>query len=344
MLPVPQSSYPDGKRQTAFYRRVLESVQARPEIQSAAILFPNPIQGTNASGTFTVEGTPALKRGDRPSASIGSVSTDYFRTLGIPLIQGRLFDDRDREPAPGVAIVNVALAAKHLAGGNPIGRRLRFGDEDDDWITIVGVVGNSRNRGLDEAPSPLVYLPYHRFPLAFMSLATKSTAGPAAVSGIIRSAVKEADPELPVERIVPLNEVLRESVAEPRFRTLLLSAFASMAILLATVGLYGLISYSVAMRTREIGLRVALGALPSQIMRPILREGLVLALVGIAFGLVGAVAAGRVLANYLFGVGPTDPLTFAGVAALLLVVSLLASYIPSRRALRVDPMTALRSD
>jgi putative ABC transport system permease protein len=343
-LPLPQARYPDGKRQTAFYQRVLESVLGRQEIQSAAILFPSPIHGSNASGSLTIEGRPVTNRTERPFANIGSVSPDYFRTLAIPLLRGRLFTNQDREPAPPVAIVNSAFVRKYLPGENAIGMRVRFGDEGDDWITIVGVVGDSRNLGLDLTPSPLLYFPSDRFPLAFMSLGVRTAAPPAAVASIVRAAVRDADPELPVDRLVPLQEVLQESLAEPRFRTLLLGTFAGMALVLAAVGLYGLISYTVAQRTREIGIRVALGAQPRQVVLPILREALTLALLGVAAGLAAAAAASRLLSSFLFEVGATDPITFASVALLLLTVALAASYIPSRRALGVDPIAALRAE
>ena len=345
MLPVPQSKYPDGKRQAAFYQRVLEAIERRPEIQSAAILFPSPIEGANANGTFSIEGQPAAKRADRPFAALGSVSTNYFKTLGIPLIEGRTFTEQDREPAPAVAIVNATLARRYFPGQDPIGKRVRFGDSgDDDWITIVGVAGDSRNVGLNEPPTPLLYLPYHRFPLAFMSIAARSAAGAGVVASIVRSELKNIDPEMPLDRIVPMREVLSESVAEPRFRTLLLGAFALMAVVLAAVGVYGLISFSVTQRTREIGIRVALGAQPRQVMMPVVREGLGLALAGIAVGVAVSLGGTRLLAGFLFGVRPTDPLTYSGVALFLLGVALLATYIPSRRAVRVNPITALRTD
>jgi putative ABC transport system permease protein len=344
MLPLPGSKYPDGSRQTAFYRQLLEAVERHPEVQSAAILFPNPISGGNASGTFTIEGQPASKRTDRPFAALGSVSERYFRTLGIPLVAGRTFTDQDRDPAPAVAIVNVTLARKYLAGRNPIGARLRFDEQDDEWITIVGVVADSRNAGLRKSPTPLLYFPYHQFPLAFMSLATRSTATPGVVASAIRGEIRRLDPEMAVDKITPLRDVLRESVAEPRFRTLLLGAFAMMAVVLASVGVYGLMSYSVGQRTREIGIRVALGARGRDVMLPVLREGLTLALAGLAIGIAGSLAATRALETFLFGVTATDPLTYAIVVVLLLGVALLASYIPSRRAVRVDPITALRAE
>jgi putative ABC transport system permease protein len=343
-LPLPQSKYPDGKRQAAFYKRIADGLRSRPEVQSAAILFPSPIEGRNASATFTIEGRATSTRADRPFASIGSVSGDYFRTLGIPLIAGRTFTEQDREPAPAVVVVNATLVRTYFGGADPIGKRVRFGDTGEDWMTIVGIVGDSRNVGLHDMPLPLVYLPYHNFPLPFMAIAVRSTAPVSTIAALARAEITAADPELAVAKVEPMRDVLRESVAEPRFRTLLLVAFAGMAVVLAAVGIYGLISYSVAQRTREIGIRMALGAQSRQVMMPVLRQGLLLAFAGIAIGLAGSVVAARLLSSFLFGIEPSDPLTYALVSTLLLFVTLLATFIPSRRALRVDPLTALRAE
>ena len=345
-LPIPQSRYPDGKRQAAFYRQVLEAIERHREIQSAAILFPNPIEGRNANGTFTIEGQVGTKRADRPFTALASVSRDYFRTLGIPIMQGRAFTDRDRDPAPAVAIVNATLVRRYFAGRDPIGTRVRFGDsgKDEDWITIVGIAGDSRNVGLNEPPTPLFYLPYDTFPLAFMGIVARSAAGAGVVAAIARSELKTIDPDMPIDQIAPLQDLLYDSMAEPRFRTLLLSAFALMAVALAAVGIYGLMSFSVIQRTREIGIRVALGAQPAQVVMPVVREGLTLALGGIALGVAGSFVVTRVLTTFLFGVPPTDAKTYVAVAVLLLGVALLATYIPSRRAARVDPVSALRAE
>jgi predicted permease len=343
-LPLPQSKYPDGKRQAAFYQRVLEGLEQRPETDAAAIFFPSPIEGGNASGTFTMEGQPSSTRADRPFTSIASVSANYFRTLGIPIITGRTFTEQDRDPAPAVAMVNATFARKYFPGQSPLGKRVRFGDSGDDWITVIGVVRDSRNVGLHELPTPLLYLPYHRFPLPFMAFAIRSAAPITTISSLARAVIKNADADLPVDKIQTFGDVLKESVAEPRFRTLLFGAFALMAVILASVGVYGLVSYSVTQRTREIGIRMALGAQTRQVMLPVLREGLTLALGGIAIGLAGSLATSRALKGFLFGIDSTDPLTYCVVALLLLAVALIASYIPSRRALRVDPITALRSE
>ena len=344
-IPLPQSRYPDGKRQAAFYRRMLDAMTRRPEIQSAAILFPSPLEGRNAQGTFTIDGQPPLQRTDRPFTAIGSISGDYFHTLGIPLIQGRTFTEKDDAAAPAVAIVNTTLVHRYFAGQDPIGRRVRFGEDTTEaWITIVGVVGDSRNVGLKDPPTPLLYLPYETFPLAFMGIVTRSTAGVGAIASLARTEAKHIDPDLGIDRIVPLSDVLHESVAEPRFRTLLLGAFALIALVLAAVGIFGLMSYSVAQRTREIGIRVALGATARQVILPVVGEGLWLAMTGIVLGVLGSFAVAQLLRTFLYDVRPTDPLTYVAVGVLLLGVALVATLIPSRRAARVDPIVALRSE
>ena len=209
---------------------------------------------------------------------------------------------------------------------------------------MVGVAGDVRQLGLDKDPPPVLYIPYRQFPLPFTNLAVRSSAAEGSVAALMRAAIASADSDLPPGEIASLGAILDRSLDEPRFRSLLLGAFACAALLLAAVGVYGLISYSVAQRRREIGIRVALGAQPRQVLVPVLREGLMLAAIGAAIGLAGAFATTRLLSRFLFGIGATDPLTFAGVCLLLLAVALLATYIPSRRALRIDPIAALRAD
>ncbi len=342
-LPLPQAKYTDGKAQAAFYQRVLEGLATRGEIEMAAVAFPDPLAGANASGSFSIEGRPTANRSDRARANLAGISPAYLRVMGISLISGRHFTEQDREPAPIPIIVNAALARRYWPGEDAIGKRIRFDDEEDEWMTVVGIAADSRNRGLDTEPQPLMYLPYHAFTLPFMSVVARSRGGTAAVASAVRAEVRRIDPDLPVDAARPVDEIVRDSVAEPRFRAMLLGFFAGAALMLAAIGVYGLISYSVAQRTREIGIRVALGAQADQVIWPIVREGMTLALIGVGLGLAGALAATKILAAFLFGIEATDPLTFAAVAALLLVVALAASYIPSRRALRVDPLTALRT-
>jgi putative ABC transport system permease protein len=345
MVPLPQARYVDDDRQADAYQRILEGVQQHGGIQSAALVFPSPLDGASAAGRFAIEGRPdSESRGDRPFAALAAVSGDYFRTVGIPLMAGRPFAGNDRPPATTVVIVNALLARKYFNGEDPLGRRIRFGPPGQPWITIVGVVGDTRNMGVEQDPSPVIYIPYRHFTLPFMSVVVRGAGGAAAAGSAIRESVRRVDAELAVDDVLPMRSVVSESLAAARFGTLLVGAFALTAIVLAAVGLYGLISYSVAQRTREIGIRVALGARPRQVMGSVIREGMGLAGAGVVLGLAGALAATRLIASYLFGVGATDPLTFTGGALLLLGIAWLASYLPSRRALRVDPLTALRAE
>ncbi len=344
-LTIPLQRYPKGADQTRLYRRLLEGLSERPELQAFGVGFPGPFHASNASASFYIEGRSSSGRADRPFAHLATVSGGYFPAMGIPLLSGRTFEDRDVEKAPPVAIVNALLARKYWPGENPIGKHLRFENKSDDpWFTVIGVVGDARQLGLREEMPALLYLPYEQFALPFTSVVVRSSLPSAAVGSLLKAQLSAIDPDLPFGDISSLESVVSESVQEPRFRAMLIGVFALLALILAAVGVYGLISYTVTQRTREIGIRVALGAAPRQVLLPVVREGMVLALAGIAIGLAGAFAAARALTAFLFGVGVSDPLTFSGVALLLLAVALLASYIPSRRALKVDPIVALRAE
>jgi putative ABC transport system permease protein len=344
-LMVPQSRYPTGAAQSELYRRVLEGIRAHPEIQAAGVGFPRPLRGSRAAGTFYIEGRPSDNPADRASANIGSVSGGYFAAMGVPLIAGRTFRDSDVRDAPDVAIVNATLARKYWPGENVVGRRLRFDNSPEHpWRTIVGVAGDVRQLALQEAAPPILYIPYAQFPLPFTDVALRSTAPQSTIASLVRARLREIDPDLPAGDVTTLDAVLGQAVAQPRFRAALIGAFAALALVLAAVGLFGLISYSVTQRTREIGIRVALGARPGQVLRALMREGLLIAAIGTAIGLGGALAAGRLLASFLFGVQATDAITLAAVAVILLAVAALATYVPARRALRVDPIAALRAE
>jgi putative ABC transport system permease protein len=273
------------------------------------------------------------------------VTPGYFMTMGIPLLAGRTFSEADGPDAPQVAIVSVALAKKYWSGENPVGKRLRFErDPKAPWFTVVGLVGDVRQLGLEKSAPPLLFFPYQQFPIPFTQVAVRSTLPVSAVTSLLRGQLASIDRDLPFGEIVTLDAVVDRSMEQPRFRTLLIGLFALLALVLAAIGVYGLISYTVAQRTREIGIRMALGAHPGQVLGPMMREGLVLAGLGIAIGMAGSLAMARLLSTFLFGIGATDPATFAAAAALLVVVALAASYIPSRRALKVDPLTALRAE
>jgi putative ABC transport system permease protein len=342
---LPQSRYPTAAAQIDVYRRVLEGLAGQPGIEAVGVGFPGPLRGGNASGAFTIERHDATGGAERPFANLGAVSGGFFAAMGIPLVAGRTFTAADSADAPAVAIVSTGLARKYWPGQDALGRRLRFDDDPGvPWSTVVGVVGDVRQLGLHQDPPPILYMPYQQFPLPFTNIAVRSAAPIGTIAALVRSALSAIDQDLPPGEAVTVQRLLDLSIAQPRFQTMLLATFALIALLLAAVGVYGLISYSVAQRTREIGIRVALGAQPHQVLAQIMKEGLVLTLLGVGLGLIGALAAARVIATFLFGVGAADPLTFAAVSAILLAVACLASYIPSRRALAVDPIRALRTE
>lgn len=344
-LMLPETRYPKGADQARLYRRLLDGLSGHSELQAVAVGFPGPFHGDNASASFMLEGQNGGARADRPHANVGAVSGGYFAAMGIPRIAGRSFNDRDVDGAPPVAIVNVALARRYWPGQDPIGKRLKFDDDPKTpWTTVVGLVGDTRQLGLKDAPPPLLYIPYEQFTLPFTTVAVRSAVPYNAVVSVLKAQLAGVDPDLAFGDINPLEAEVRNSIAEARFRAMIIGLFAVLALALAAVGVYGLISYTVTQRTREIGIRLALGASGSQVLATIGREGLVPALAGIVVGLAAAAVGTRALSAFLFGVGTFDPVTFAGVALLLIGVAAAATYIPSRRALTVDPVVALRTE
>jgi putative ABC transport system permease protein len=343
-LIVPQARYPSAASQIDLYRRLLERLAERADIQSAGIGFPGPLRGSSAAGAFYIESRSEAPE-DRPFANLASVSAGYLPALGVPLLEGRPFADTDRAESPEVAIVSRALARKYWPGESAVGRRVRFDNaEGTPWRTIVGVVDDVKQLGLDSDAPPIMFIPYTQFSLPFTNVAVRSATPSSAVAATIRSELAAIDPDLAGGEMTTLQGVLDRSLAEPRFRTYVLSAFAATALLLAAVGVFGLVSYSVAQRRREIGIRLALGATPGRVLAPMMREGLVLAVLGIGAGLAGALAGARLIATFLYGIEATDPLTFGAVALTLLVVASLATYVPARRSLSVDPIAVLRVD
>jgi predicted permease len=299
---------------------------------------------------FNVPGEPLAPGQSLPLAVETTVSSGYFRTLGIPLLRGRLFGDSDRNRTDEILIINDALARRYFPARDPVGQRIQTGDPDPKapWETIVGVVGDVKYSGLDAAPQPTLYKPYFEAGWTSWSremfIVVRTNADPKAVASTLRSAVQSSDGNLPVTDIHTMNDLLSKSVAQPRFRTLLLGIFAAVALLLAVVGIFGVMSYLVERRTQEIGVRMALGASRGNVLRMILGEGLRVVLIGIGLGLIEALVLGRLVKSLLFGVQPTDPLTFFSAAVLLTLVALAACYIPALRATRVDPMIALRHE
>ncbi|HYP00238.1 MAG TPA: FtsX-like permease family protein, partial [Pyrinomonadaceae bacterium] len=280
-----------------------------------------------------------------PDAEARTVSPGYFRTLQIPLKSGRLLDERDNEQAPRAAVISESLARKYFPGEDPVGKRITFGDprnSDVQWMNVVGIVGDVRQSGLDEEPYAQVYRSYRQVPRRGLTVVVRTAGAPLGSLDVLRSQIRALDPQQPLYNVRTVEQVLNESIARPRFNMLLITILAAVALVLATVGIYGVISYMVTQRTHEIGIRMALGARPRDVFGMVLRQGLLIAVLGMGSGLVAAFAVTRLLASLLYDVRPTDVVTFAGVSALLTVVVLLACYIPARRATKVDPMIALR--
>ena len=345
-VPLPQARY-DNAAQRRFYTQLFERLRGDPVTERSALCFPTPFGGANAAGGYTVEGAPPLARADRAVAQLGAVTPGYFQTMGIPLLRGRDVSLNDTHDRPNVALINQTMADREWPGQDPVGKRVAIGGDPADpqsWITVVGVVGNSQRADLQAGPEPTLYLPHSQFTLPYMGVVVRSNTGEAAIANAVRAAVRSLDTELPIEEVETLERILERVTGQPRFRALLIASFASAALLLAAVGLYGLISYTVAQRAPEIGVRLALGATPTQVGREVLGQGMLLAGAGVLLGLGAAVAATRLLEGLLFSISATDARVYSGLAALLLVIAALACYVPARRAMRVDPMTALRSE
>jgi putative ABC transport system permease protein len=269
------------------------------------------------------------------------VNPRYFHAMQIPLRKGRFFSEQDAQGAPAVLLINEALARRYWPGQNPIGKRIGNG-RPDGWMSVVGVVGDIHHMNLAAPPDPEIFFPFAQRPQTDMKLTMRTSSDPMRFVPLLRQSVKELDREQPVSSIASLEQARSDSLSTNRFSALLLGIFAAVALLLATLGIYGVISFSVEQRRHDIGIRMALGALRSDVLRMVVGQGIILTIIGIGSGLIAAFALMRVLDSLLFGVKATDPLIFFGVAILFALIAVLASYIPARRATRVDPMVALR--
>ncbi len=341
---IPETKY-NSERQDQFYRELVSRVQGLPGVRSASSIIPLPLTGDMFRISFEIDGRPVAK-GDQPSADFFAVSDDYFKTMGIPVLKGRPFTQRDNASGPGTIIVNQEFARKYFPDQDPIGKRLKPGisttEKEPDWREIVGVVGDVRNRNLSSELRPGYFVPQAQVPFNQMTLVVRTTGDPKTLTTAVENEVHGMDREVPVFNVKTMEEYISATVAAPRFNATLLVIFASVALVLTIVGLYGVMSYSVAQRTNEIGIRMALGAQTGDVLRLIVSQGFKLVLVGLGIGLVGAFALTRVISSLLFGVTTKDPITFAAVAILLALVALVACYIPARRATRLDPLSALR--
>ena len=325
--------------QRKFYMGVLERLRANPITAQSAMLFPFPFGGGNAQAGFQVVGQPQKPPQQRVSAELNSISPGYLSASGLRLIQGRDFNTGDGPDSPPVALVNEA-ALTEFGGKNPIGEHIDLGSP----VTVVGVVSNARRRSLDTPPRPAVYLPYTQFVLPYMGAIVRSEQGASAVAAAVKAAVRQIDPDLPIGDVKTMQQIIEESTGEPRFRSFLIASFAALALLLAAVGVYGLISFTVTQRVPEIGVRLALGASPREMFKQVIVQGLKLAAAGVVIGLLAAGAATTLLRRLLFNTSATEPAVYIALPVLLMVIAVLACYVPARRAMRVDPMTALRSE
>ncbi|HEY6186742.1 MAG TPA: ABC transporter permease [Pyrinomonadaceae bacterium] len=343
-IALPQTRYPDKSQAALFQEQLLERINALPGVTSAASVSILPLSGGNSCDGVMIEGRPPANPSDVPCVEVRDSSPDYFRTMGIPLIRGRGFDEHDRMDAPAVVVVNESFARRLFPGEDPIGKRIDHSAPGVTpvWREIVGVVGDIRHFGLDTEPRPEFYEPQMQAPGWGTALVVRSDSDPASLAAAIRGQLHAMDKDLPIYNLKSMRELVSESVAEPRFRTLLLATFAAVALLLSATGLYGVMNYWVTQRTREIGVRMALGAQGGDVLRMVVGQGMALAGAGVAVGLIASYGLTRVINSLLFGVTATDPLTFTVVPLLLCAVAFVASYIPARRATRVDPMVALR--
>jgi putative ABC transport system permease protein len=343
-MSLPRTAYPENAQRANFYEQLVARASALPGVTSAAAINFVPMsRGGTTSSSFRVDGQPAPPPDRRPYADHLVVTPGYFEAAGTPVVRGRGFTPADDERAPLVCIVNEALARRHFPGEDAVGQRLVISEKDGPW-EIVGVAANVKNEDMDEEAELAFYRPLRQDPWYTLSLVVRAGEGATAtgLTPAVRGEVKALDAALPVYNVRTMSEVVEEAVSPKRLTMLLLAFFALGALVLAAVGLYAVMSYAVAQRRHEIGIRLALGAQGGDILRLVLSQGLVLTLIGLVLGLVGALMLTRLMASILYGVSATDPLVFGGVALVLALSALLACYLPARRATKVDPMIALR--
>jgi putative ABC transport system permease protein len=344
---LPQSRYGTDQSCITFFQQLLARVSAVPGIRSASMESFPPLTGLGAATGVHILSQPSLALSDLPVANVRVIGPNYFATMSVPLRAGRIFNTQELAEEKHVAIINQAFAEKYLHGVNPLGQKAVIymksdAESESQPSEIVGVVGDVHQLGLDAAPEPTIYWPHPELVMSGMTILVRTSNDPLALLSTIRNQLQQLDRELPMSAVATMDQLLADSLSRARFTMLLLGIFALVALVLAAVGVYGLIAYSVTQRTQELGIRMAIGAQRRDVLRLVLEQGTRLTLLGVAIGVLAALALSRLLGGLLFGVSATDPLTFAGVAGLLAVVALLACFVPARRATRVDPMVALR--
>jgi putative ABC transport system permease protein len=346
---LPTAAYREEPKRAAFYERAIERIGALPGVTTVGAISYLPLSGSSFGFTFTIEGDAPPRPGEEPGMQTRVVTPDFFKAMGVPLLRGRAFTLADNLAAPQVALLNEAAVKKFFPNSNPIGRRITLGwgrgpGRTPNGGEVVGVVGSVKQFGLDEAEQPEIYLPHAQQPMAGMTFVVHTAVEPTTLAAAIRREIKSLDPSLPVTALEPLETVVARSISQPRFYMLVLGIFAAVALVLASIGIFGVVSYAVAQRTREMGIRIALGASRERVLRMVLGSAMRVAVIGVVVGLLAAIAVSRTLASLLFDLSPTDPMTYAAVGIGLSLVALLASYLPAWRATRVDPVVALRAD
>jgi len=339
---LPRAQYAKPEQWISFYKQTLERMNALPGAQEAAVAVPLPLSDSYINLAFEIEGRSPHSKSDAPTTDFVAISPNYFHVMQVPLLRGREFSDADSESGPKVCAISSSLAQQLFPNENALGQRILIGYPANSAREIVGIVGDVKDSDLSARQSTQIYVPFVQNPFWAADIAVRVHGNPSALSGALREQIRAIDSALPVAAVRPMAEVIGSSIAQPRFRTTLLSLFGAAALLLTAIGIYGVLAYTVAQQTREIGIRIALGANPGKVLRLVLGRGLRLAGFGTAIGILAALMLTQLLNSLLFGVSATDPVTFAAVAGLLLGVALLACYVPARRAMRVDPMVALR--
>jgi len=343
-MSVSTTKYNSKPKVFAFYTGVMDRIKTLPGVQSVALTNSLPPYQLDVSDSFTIEGKPTSAE-QTPLAAVLIVTPEYFSTMGVPVVRGRGFNDQDRLDSPEVVMINETLARRYFPNEDPIGKRMKIGGPErpnTSWMEIVGVAHDVKYDGLETPTDPTYYFPYAQLPVTGQDMIIKASTDPASLVNAVRNEIRNIDKDVPLGRVTTLEDRMFEAVGAPRFRTTLLALFASIALLLAGVGIYGVLSYSITLRTHEIGVRMSLGASRADVLRLVIRDGMVLAIIGAAIGLAGSLAITRVMSGVLFQVSPHDPFTFAAMSGVMLFVAFLACFIPARRATRVDPMVALR--
>jgi putative ABC transport system permease protein len=341
---LPFTRFPDARAQTAFFDRSIEQVKAIPGVRSAAVVSSLPFTDRHISSSVMFRGR-GRPEGGFPEVEIRSVSPEFFRTMGIRLERGRLLDTRDRPESPRAVVINETMARRWYPGADPVGQHLTFFVRDTtDWREIVGVVSDIRNAGLARDAKEEIYAAFSQQAMPEAHIVVRAAANPGSLANAVRGTMRTLDPTQPIFGLRTMEAVIDDTITRERFSMLVLGIFSAVALLLAMIGTYGVVSYSVAQQSREIGIRRALGAQRRDVMTLVVSQGARVTMIGLALGIGGALLLTRVLSRLLYGVTATDPVTFAVVTLLLGAVALAATYIPARRAATVDPMQALRAD